>query len=194
MKTGSIHSPVYLGPFQIYAQLPSVLAIPQLEVLQLIFQYSLFIMLGSLLNGGSVAHDQKPTSGAPSWVEDLRPAGTHGVDLLKRERSKSTIDVERLCRFIYTDKELERQQRLLRDLEQDKAFDKSHNYFEGRVERYKRSLMRAKRLNVLRTQNGWGEEDLIAAIELVSEPTSYTLHWTMFVVRGSFGVNHEAHH
>lgn len=118
----------------------------------------------------------------PSWVGALKPAGPQGTDLLARERQGSTLDTDRVAHYIYTENGLRQQERLLRILENDAVFDKTQNYFEGRVERYKRSLRRAKRLAHLKKAHRWDEEDLLAAIELVGEPTSFTLHWTMFIV------------
>lgn len=119
---------------------------------------------------------------SPSWVKALRPTEPQGSALLTAERRQSTLESARLTKYIYTDEELERQERLLRIIENDEAFDKSQNYFEDRVKRYERSLRRAKRLAQLSQAHNWNEADLIAAIELVGEPTSFTLHWTMFIV------------
>lgn len=123
---------------------------------------------------------------APAWVEALRPSGQQGTALLAQERQSSTLDIERVAKYIYSEEGLRRQDRLLRILENDDAFSKDQNYFEGRVDKYKRSVRRAKRLATLSKIHTWDETDLLAAIELVGEPTSFTLHWTMFVVSPPF--------
>ncbi|KAJ9630340.1 hypothetical protein H2204_008405 [Knufia peltigerae] len=117
----------------------------------------------------------------PSWVGALQPTEPCGSALLARERQGSTLNTDEVANYIYTEQGLQRQGRLLRILENDAVFDKTQNYFEDRVERYKRSLRRAKRLAQLNKAHHWDEEDLLAAIELVGEPTSFTLHWTMFI-------------
>lgn len=118
----------------------------------------------------------------PSWVGALQPTEPQGSALLARERQGSTLNTDEVANYIYTEQGLQRQGSLLRILENDAVFDKTQNYFEDRVERYKRSLRRAKRLAQLNKAHHWDEEDLLAAIELVGEPTSFTLHWTMFIV------------
>lgn len=118
----------------------------------------------------------------PSWVSALRPSAPQGSELLAHERNKSKIDVDGLAIFLYTKKKLESQERLLNILHHDKAFEKSGNYFDSRIERYKKSVARAKRLRQLQLEHNWSNEDLTVAIELIGEPTSYALHWSMFIV------------
>ena len=118
----------------------------------------------------------------PPWVTTLQPSDPQGTTLLAQERRKSSLDIGRVAKYLYTEEGLKRQARLLSILTNDAAFDKTLNYFESRVERYRRSLKRARHLNHLREEHAWDEGDLLAAIELIGEPTSLTLHWTMFIV------------
>ena len=119
----------------------------------------------------------------PQWVKDLKPSGPQGHELLKQERAKSNIGVEQLSRFLFTKEGLERKHRILKILENEKAFDKSPNYFAGRVDRFEIALARAKRLRQLAVQHDWSIDDVHAATELISEPGPYNLHEGMFLVR-----------
>jgi acyl-CoA oxidase len=107
----------------------------------------------------------------PQWVKDLKPSPPQGGDLLKAEYAKSKISVEKLSNFLFTKEVLDRQQRILKILQADKIFDKSQNYFDGRVDRFQTSLARAKRLRQLQVKHSWGEDEYRVANDLISEPT-----------------------
>ena len=119
---------------------------------------------------------------APQWVAKLKPSGPQGTELLSQERAQSNIPVDKLSGFLFTKEVLERQERILKILEADKIFDKSQNYFDGRVERFKTALARQKRLSQLSNKYGWSRDDYQMASELISEPGPYGLHVTMFLV------------
>ena len=119
----------------------------------------------------------------PSWVVKLEASSPSGTGQLAIERTGSDLDVQRLTNFIYSEAELERQQRLLSILQKEEVFDKSGNYFASRNQQYERSLARAKRLGQLRIEHSWSDEDLVAAQELIGETVTYLLHWSMFIVR-----------
>ncbi len=118
----------------------------------------------------------------PQWVRDLKPSSPQGSDLLAAEREKSKVSVEKLSNFLFTKEVLERQDRILKILQAEKVFDKSQNYFDGRVDRFKTSLARAKRLRQLQVKHNWDPEDYSCANELMSEPTPYGLHASMYLV------------
>ncbi|MCJ1390422.1 fatty-acyl coenzyme A oxidase [Xylographa bjoerkii] len=118
----------------------------------------------------------------PSWVKKLTPSDPQGSDLLIQERSKSNLDVDRLATFLFTNEVLQRQAKILKVLQADKVFDKSQNYFDGRVDRFKTALARAKRLAQLNVRNKWTKEEFMTANELISEPGPYGLHATMFLI------------
>jgi acyl-CoA oxidase len=118
----------------------------------------------------------------PSWVKALKPSGPQGSDILKEERSRSNLDVDRLANFMFTKDVLDRNQRLLKILEAEQVFDKSQNYFRGRNERIEVALARGKRLRQLSVKHKWSKEDYQVANELISEPTPYGLHASMFLV------------
>jgi acyl-CoA oxidase len=115
-------------------------------------------------------------SPTPQWVKDLQPSPPSGTDLLAAEREKSKISVEKLSNFLFTKEVLERQDRILSILQAEKVFDKSQNYFDGRVDRFKTALARAKRLRQLQVKHNWDRDEYMTANELISEPTPYGLH------------------
>jgi acyl-CoA oxidase len=118
----------------------------------------------------------------PDWVQKLTPSSPQGVDLLQAERDKSNISVEKLSNFLFTKEALERRDQILEVLKNDKVFDKSQNYFDGRVERWQTALARAKRLRQLQVKHNWSMDDYTIANELMSEPGPYGLHSSMYLV------------
>lgn len=123
---------------------------------------------------------------APLWVNKLKPSDPQGSDLLQQERCQSSLPVEQLAEFLFTKEVLDRQDRVLNILTSDKVFDKSQNYFDGRVERFRTALARQKRLQQLSVKHNWSRDEYIMASELISEPGPYGLHVSMFLVsRGS---------
>lgn len=120
---------------------------------------------------------------APAWVNKLRPSDPQGSDLLRQERSRSNLPVERLSEFLFSKEVLDRQDRILAILTAEKVFDKSPNYFDGRVERFKTALARQKRLQQLANKHKWSRDEYQTASDLISEPGPYGLHVSMFLVR-----------
>ncbi|OCK80888.1 acyl-CoA oxidase [Lepidopterella palustris CBS 459.81] len=118
----------------------------------------------------------------PSWVKALKPSGPQGHELLKQERAKSNIAVEKLSEFLFTKKVIERKRRVLEILESEETFDKSQNYFAGRIDRFEIALARAKKLRQLKVKHGWTLKEFRAAGELISEPGPYGLHESMFLI------------
>ena len=118
----------------------------------------------------------------PEWVNKLKPAGPQGSDLLEQERAKSDIDVDKLSEFLFSKEVLNRRQRVLQILQSEQVFDKSQNYFDGRVDRIQKALARAKKIRQLSLKHNWSEDDNLTANELISEPTPYGLHEHMFLV------------
>lgn len=118
----------------------------------------------------------------PQWVKNLKPAGPQGTELLQQERNKSSVDVEQLSNFLFTKDGLARKQRVLEILQNDKVFDKSQNYFAGRVDRFETALARAKKLRQLHIKHNFSQDDKMVANELISEPGPYGLHESMFLI------------
>ena len=124
----------------------------------------------------------------PSWVKALKPSGPQGSELLKQERDQSNVPVEKLAKFLFTKEVLDRQARILEILRSEKVFDKSQNYFDGRVDRFQTALARAKRLQQLTVKHKWSTDDFQMATELISEPGPYGLHVSMFLVGPSSSI------
>jgi acyl-CoA oxidase len=118
----------------------------------------------------------------PDWVKQLRPSGPQGHELLDAERAKSDIPVKKLQELLLTKDTIERRNRILDILKSEPVFDKSSNYFNGRVERFERALAREKKLQLLRRKHNWDIDELRTASEAVGEPGPYALHESMFKV------------
>jgi acyl-CoA oxidase len=117
----------------------------------------------------------------PDWVKALKPSGPQGPELIEHERGQSDINVDQLATFLFTREVFERNEKILKILQADPVFDKSQNYFRGRQERLEAALARGKALKRLSVKHQWTEEEYHAANELISEPTPYGLHATMFL-------------
>ncbi|PSK34469.1 Peroxisomal acyl-coenzyme A oxidase 1 [Elsinoe australis] len=123
-----------------------------------------------------------PITPTPEWVKKLKPSGPQGTELLAQERSKSKVDVDSLSRFLFTQTGMERKRRILNILKSEKVFDKSQNYFAGRVDRFETALARAKKLRQIAVHHNWTQEDKMTANDLISEPGPYGLHESMFLI------------
>ena len=120
----------------------------------------------------------------PEWVKKLTPSGPQGSELLAMERAKSNINIDKLSNFILGKDFLARQQRILKLLEAEPVFDKSGNYTMGRLEKFPVGLARGKKIRELQVKHNWTFEDQKMADSLISEPTPYGLHASMFLVCG----------
>ncbi|GAM82832.1 hypothetical protein ANO11243_008180 [Dothideomycetidae sp. 11243] len=123
-----------------------------------------------------------PADPTPQWVKKLKPSGVQGTELLANERAKSNIDVQGLSRFMFTQEGMDRKRRILKILQNEKVFDKSQNYFAGRVDRFETALARAKKLRQIAVHHKWTQEDKMVANDLISEPGPYGLHESMFLI------------
>jgi len=77
---------------------------------------------------------------------DLPLPQPSGSQILARERSKATFDSDELARYIHGDEYLDRQDRLLKILESEPLFNKSDVYYQGRDEKFRASMAKAKRM------------------------------------------------
>nr|BAJ97384.1 predicted protein [Hordeum vulgare subsp. vulgare] len=118
----------------------------------------------------------------PEWVKALKPSGPQGSELLAQERAKSDLNVDQLAEFMFTKEVLQRNERILNILLAEPVFDKSQNYFRGRNARIEAALARGKRLQQLQVQHNWSKDEFETANSLISEPTPYGLHASMFLV------------
>jgi acyl-CoA oxidase len=121
----------------------------------------------------------KPT---PDWVKQLKPSGIQGSELLKAERANSNVPVQELQVLLHTQDVIEMRQKILDILKAEKVFDKSQNYFMGRIDKFERALAREKRLRILKKQHNWSLDEFRTATDLVGEPGPYGLHDSMFKV------------
>ncbi|OAA34124.1 acyl-coenzyme A oxidase 1 [Metarhizium rileyi] len=117
----------------------------------------------------------------PDWVKALKPSGLNGSELLEQERARSNVNVGQLAEFLHTSQVLERNAKILDILQSHPVFDKSQNYFNGRIEKIEAALARGKALRQLSVKHQWSEEEYSVANDLISEPTPYGLHATMFL-------------
>ena len=120
---------------------------------------------------------------APAWVKKLTPSGPQGSELLKQERAQSNVPVQRLSEFMFTKDVLDRQEKVLGVLKAEKVFNKQQNYFAGREDRFQTALARAKRMRQLAVEHKWSQDEYLMASDLISEPSPYGLHASMFLVR-----------
>jgi acyl-CoA oxidase len=118
----------------------------------------------------------------PQWVKDLTPAKPTGQKTLEDERNKSNLDVTQLSNFLFGKEQLERKNYIEDLLKKEPVFDKSQNYFDGRIDRFKTALAREKRLFQLEREHKFTEKDQYTANSLIGEPGPYGLHKTMFLV------------
>ena len=106
----------------------------------------------------------------PSWVKSLTPSGPQGSELLAKERAQSKIPVDQLSAFLFTQEVLDRRAKILNVLQNENIFNKTNNYFDGRVDRFRTALARSKRLQQLKVQLKWSQEEY----EMANEVASYT--------------------
>lgn len=77
---------------------------------------------------------------------NLAPKGPSGELFLANERAKATFDVEELSKFMYTEGQLQKINKVLQVLESDPAFDKTNRYYESREDKITTSLWKDRRL------------------------------------------------
>ncbi|CAJ2513722.1 Uu.00g018410.m01.CDS01 [Anthostomella pinea] len=121
-------------------------------------------------------------SAPPQWVKNLKPSGTPSSEVLEQERNKSNVNADSLSTFLFTKEGRDRKQRVLKTLQGEKVFDKSQNYFAGRIDRFETALARAKKLAQIHSRESWTQEERVVANELISEPGPYGLHESMFLI------------
>lgn len=117
----------------------------------------------------------------PDWVKALKPSGPQGSELLAQERAKSDLNVDQLANFMFTRQVLDRNAEILKIMSSNPVFDKTQNYFRGRQDRLEAALARAKALRQLSVKHQWTRDDDDVAHDLISEPTPYDLHASMFM-------------
>jgi acyl-CoA oxidase len=112
----------------------------------------------------------------PDWVNKLKPAEPQGGDILTIERGRSSLQSDKMATFLFGNAKLQRKKEIEDILKNDPVFDKKNNYFDGRVDKFKTALARAKRSRQLAVKYGWDDMDMEIARKLMTEPDPYGLH------------------
>ncbi|KAF1817301.1 acyl-CoA oxidase [Eremomyces bilateralis CBS 781.70] len=116
------------------------------------------------------------------FSDELRPAEPQGPGILAKERSRSNINVDKLARhLLHRDGFLERQERILKIIENRPYFSKRNQLNLARPDRYHLSLARSKELRRLALEHNWDSEDYGMASRLVGEVSPYAIHTVMFM-------------
>ena len=113
---------------------------------------------------------------APDWVKQLKPAEPQGSDILALERGRSSLQADKMALYLFGEERLRRRRDVENVLKNDLVFDKKNNYFDGRVDKFKTALARAKRMRQLAVKYNWDDMDVEIARKLISEPDPYGLH------------------
>jgi acyl-CoA oxidase len=110
----------------------------------------------------------------------LQPTSPDGPTVISAERKRSDINVDLLSEHLLSPEYLERQQRILRILCQEKIFCKATQANLSRPDRYKLGLGRGKRMRQLQDSHGWDDDDFLMAEYLVDDIQPYHLHISLF--------------
>ncbi|KAF2833666.1 acyl-CoA oxidase [Ophiobolus disseminans] len=115
------------------------------------------------------------------FTDHLKPAHD-GTATLGMERDGSAINGTELAKHLLgRDDFLERQERVLKVLSQEKLFNKKQELNLSRPERYHLGLARAKAIQRIVRRESWDHEDYKMAEYLNDEMSPYFLHMSMFV-------------
>ena len=115
------------------------------------------------------------------FTSRLKPhPDSDGAAILAGERSRSNIDDAELSRHLFGSAYLERQQRILEIIEQEKVFSKAQQANLSRPDRYKLGLARGKRMRQLMDEHSWNQDDLLMAEYLIDDIQPYHLHMSLF--------------
>jgi acyl-CoA oxidase len=118
----------------------------------------------------------------PDFTDNLKPASPTGPDILAGERSQSNVPIDELAKHLLSRNDfLNRQERVLRVLEQDSLFNKSKQMNLSRPERYHLGLARAKKLRRLQDEHHWDAEDVSMSHYLCDDVSPYMVHYAMFI-------------
>jgi len=124
------------------------------------------------------------------FTDHLKPAHD-GTATLQAERDGSAINVKELARHLLgRDGFLERQDKVLKALSEEKIFKKDQQLNLSRPERYHLGLARAKATQRLIRREGWDQEDYKMAEYLNDEMSPYFLHMSMFGQYERFRCDH----
>lgn len=120
----------------------------------------------------------------PRYIEisdQLRPAGVSGSELLSYERSKASFDSKAMAEYIHGKEALELQEKMVSLLSSDPVFDKSSDYYYGRADKFRRAMLKDKRLAQLGVEHNWSQREVQLAEKLADLPGPMGLHKSMFL-------------
>jgi acyl-CoA oxidase len=93
------------------------------------------------------------------FTDKLKPAEPTGPEALAKERSQSTLPVQELAQHLFSDGFLQRQERIVKELQKHKLFSKQNQLNLARPDRYKLGLARAKLTRRIAAKQNWDDED-----------------------------------
>ena len=93
------------------------------------------------------------------FTDNLKPAEPRGPETLAKERSQSSLPVQELAQHLFPDGFLQRQDRILKELQKHKVFSKQTQLNLARPDRYKLGLSRAKLTRRIAAKQNWNDED-----------------------------------
>lgn len=103
-----------------------------------------------------------------------------GAKVISRERQRSSINVDDLSNHLFGSVYLQRQQKVLDIIKQEKIFSKTTQANLSRPDRYKLGLARGKRMRQLMDEHQWNEDDLLMAEYLIDDLQPFHLHLSLF--------------
>ena len=95
----------------------------------------------------------------PDFTDKLKPSEPSGPASLAKERDGSSIPVPELSQHLLGSQFLDRQARIVRELEKEKLLSKTTQLNMSRPDRYKLGLARAKLLRRMTDKLKWDAED-----------------------------------
>ncbi|TPX31643.1 acyl-CoA oxidase [Synchytrium microbalum] len=111
----------------------------------------------------------------------LLPGGVDGPKSLEYERSRATFPLDNVTRVLYSDNELEMQERVIRVVSNDPVFDKTHLHHRNHEEAFLQSTRAAYRLNELSRIHKWGNAEWHYAYSLLEGSSPMALNLSMFI-------------
>ncbi|KAI1785435.1 peroxisomal oxidase [Ganoderma leucocontextum] len=99
---------------------------------------------------------------------------------MQRARERSTLDLEKLSVFLWSETEWHARQCMLSVLSKDPVFDKSRRPFLTRTELYTRGLAITNRIHELTEKHQWSPEEAVLAFKILDEPLPIQLHMAAF--------------
>lgn len=96
---------------------------------------------------------------AQDWVDNLKPGGVSGPSSLAAERAGSPVDTDALAHHLLGPVYLERQERILKILQEDKLFSKENVMNLSRPDWYMLGPARGMCIRQLQDKHGWSFEE-----------------------------------